>query len=152
MRLIASQTKIGSIEMADWAKRMPKIAAAAGQVEGDFGTNVGNLAALGQISKRGGGAATAAEAATSVAGLINTLKTPARVAQFQKQGINVFGGGGKIRDPVEIILESLKKTKGDPLALKKLFANVQGERAVTGLANVYRDAGGGAAGEAAFRS
>lgn len=152
MRLVASQAKVGSIEMADWAKRMPKIAAAAGQVEGDFGTNVTKLAALGQIAKRGGGASSAAEAATSVAGLINTMKTPARIEAFSKNKIDVFGQSGRLRDPVEVILDALKKTGGDPIAMKKMFANVQGERAVTGLARVYTQAGGGQAGEAAFRA
>lgn len=152
MRLVASQTKIGSVEMADFAKRMPKIAAAAGQIEGDFQGNISKLSALAQISKRSGGASSGAEAATSIAGLINTLKTPARVAKFGAAKVNVFGEGGKIRDPVEVIIDSLKKTKGDPMAMKKLFANVQGERAVTGLANTFRGAGGGEAGEEAVRA
>lgn len=151
MRGIAAQGKLGAVEMRDLASQMAKLAASAGQFGGNAVDNILKMGMLAQEARGGGGAASAAIAGTSVAGFVSTLKTPARIAQFRAHGINVFDKNKMLRDPQEIILESLKATGGDPEQMKKMFANVMGERAVTGYANIYRRAGGGGAGETAVR-
>jgi len=54
-----------------------------------------------------------------------------------------------LRNPQEIILDALRAKGMDPTGFKTIFQNVQGGRAVDGFANIYRQAGGGQAGEAA---
>jgi hypothetical protein len=103
------------------------------------------------MAKRKGGAASAPEAATAAQNFVNTLKTNARVNEFKKAGIEVFNEKGLMRDPTEIIMESIEKRGSDPVGLKKLFANVRGAKPVEALASTYRQAGGGEAGMAAVR-
>jgi hypothetical protein len=139
-RGLAEQGKIGAVEYRNLASQMAKLAAAAGQVGGDAAQNMLIMGMLAQGARAGGGAASATQAATSSMAMINTLKTPARVKQFRAHGIEVFGKDKMIRDPRQIILESLEKTGGDPMEMKKMWANVMGERAVTDYANIFRKA------------
>ena len=150
MRVIAGQGKLGAVEIKDLAVQMAKVSASAAMYEGDAGDNIVKLGALMQLSRQKGGAASASQAATSIAGLANTFKTPARVAEFKAAGIDVYNAKGQIRDPVQLIREAINKTGGDPLALKKMFANVIGAKPVEALATTYRQAGGGMAGDAAI--
>jgi hypothetical protein len=140
MRSAAGQGKLGAVEIKDLAQQMAKVAASANQIEGDPAQNMILLGAFAQEARQRGGAASAPEAATAVQGLINTLKTPARVGQFKQAGINVFTKGGQIRNPEEILIQALQKKGRDPVAFKKLFANVSGGRAVEGFASIYRKA------------
>jgi len=139
LRGVAAQGKLGAVEMRDLASQMAKLTAAAGQFSGDEVQNILMMGVLAQEARGKGGAASPQMAATAVAGFVNTLKTPARIAQFKERGIDVFDPTTKLlKDPRQIILQSLEKTQGDPEAMKKMFANVMGERAVTGFANIYR--------------
>ncbi len=140
MRGIAGQGKLGAVEMRNMASQMAKLASAAGQFGGDAVDNILKMGMLAQESRASGGASSATMAATSVQGFTNTLKTPARIAQFKELGIDIFDKDKMLNSPTEIIHQSLAKTGGDPEKLKKLFANVMGERAVTGYANAYRKA------------
>lgn len=150
MRSIAGQGKLGAVEIKDLATQMAKLAANAGQIEGKAGQNIVTLGAFAQEARQRGGASSATQAATSVASLINTFKTPARVAAFKAAtGKSAFTSDGMLRDPQELVLEALRATGMNPERFKKIFANVQGARAVEGFATVYRQHGGGAAGEAA---
>lgn len=151
MRGIAAQGKLGAVEMRDLASQMAKLAASAGQFGGNAVDNILKMGMLAQEARAGGGAASATMAATSVTGFVNTLKTPARISEFKAAGVNLRDDKNLLRDPQEIIIESLKATKGDPERMKKLFANVMGERAVQGFTNRFNQAGGGAAGEKAVR-
>lgn len=143
MRQIAGQGKIGAVEIKDLAVQMAKLGAAAGSFEGNAQDNLGVMGALVQMSRAKGGSSSATGAATSVAAMVNTLKTPARIKEFEA----VLGKGalynektGLYKSPEEIILKSISATKGDPMAFKKMWANVQGARAVEGFADIYRQA------------
>jgi len=148
MRTIAGQGKLGSVEAPELAKYMGKIAGSARAYEGDVGKTIEKLGALAQLSM-GGGAWSGATATTAIASFTNTLKTPARIDAFKKAGVNVYGKGGGLRDPLSIIKESLTATGGDAVEMKRLFANVMGARAVESLTNSYNRAGRGTAGLAA---
>lgn len=140
MRTFVAQGKSGTVESKDLAKYAGKFIAQAGAFKGDFQQNAGTLGALAQLSMKGG-ASTAAEAANSVAGLANTLKTPARLKKFKEAGIDVYDKEtGQLNSVESILTQSLTKTKGDPEAMKKLFANVMGERAIADLSNTWRKA------------
>jgi hypothetical protein len=143
MRGVAGQGKLGSIEMKDNAKYFAKIAAASTAFSGGAADNVLKVAALSQEARGGGGAWNAATAATSVTGFVNTLKTPARAKAFAAEGIDLVGEDQKLRDPFAIISEALHKTGGDMGRMKKMFANIMGERAVGGLSTAFLDASGG---------
>ena len=150
MKIIAGEGKLGAVEISDLAKQMAKIASSAGQIEGDGVNNIALLGAFAQEARQHGGAASAAQAATAVQGLINTFKTPARANAFTAAtGKSVFNDQGLIRNPQQLVMEALKATGSDPLAFKKIFSNIAGGRAVEGFATIYRQAGGGAAGEKA---
>lgn len=152
MKDTAAMGKLGAVEMKDFATQMAKIASAAPSFEGDAGENIRKLTALTQFARAKGGAASATQAATATAAFANTLKTPARVNAFKAEGIDVMNARGQLRDPMRLIEESLAKTGGDPVRLKKLFANVVGGRGVEALANTYRGAGGGDKGIEAVRA
>lgn len=142
MRGIAGQGKLGAVEMRNMASQMAKLAAAAGQFGGNAVDNILKMGMLAQEARASGGASSATMAATSVVGFTNTLKTPARIAQFKAAGIDVFDKDKNLNDPTKIIMQSLQKTGGDPEQLKKLFANIMGERAIGGYASAYRHAEG----------
>ena len=146
MRLAAGQGARGAIEIKNLATGMAGLAAKAPMFAGDTGENIGKLAALAQIARAGGGAKSAREAITGVERFADTFATPARVKEFKKAGINVYDKSGKVRDPFELIKESLVATGGDPLKMSKLFQSVMGKRGVTGLTSKYTGAGGGKAG------
>lgn len=153
MKSIAGQGKLGAVEIKDLASQMAKVAAASGQIEGDAAENIVTMGMFAQEARQRGGAASATQAATSAAALINTLKTPARAKAFQDAtGKSVFNEQGMIRDPREIVLEALRAKGMNPTAFKQIFANVAGGRAVEGFATIFRQAGGGQAGEEAVRA
>jgi hypothetical protein len=154
MRVIAGQGKIGAVEIKNLATQMAKLGTSATAFEGDPMENLTLMGALVQKSRASGGSASATQAATSVASFVNTLRTPARMKAFEaatkKKVYNEETG--MFRNPEEIIIDALQATKGDPAKFKKIFANVQGARAVEGFATTYRQAGGGDAGIAAVRA
>ena len=152
LKALTSQGQEGAIEISDLATQMAKVKAAGGAFEGSTADNIKKMGALAQLSLQLGGSASATQAATSVMGFVSTLKTPARRKEFKALGIDIDSATqkGAFADPFDIIRQSLAKTGGDPEAMKKLFSNVVGERAVTALTNTYNKAGGGDKGMAAI--
>lgn len=139
MRVLAGQGKIGAVEIGDLATQMAKLGTSATAFQGDPSRNMAFMGALAQMSRKTGGSASATQAATSVSAFVNTLRTPARMKAFQNAGVDILDKQtGEFRDPEQIILASLAKTQADPEQWKKLFANVQGARAVEGAATIYR--------------
>lgn len=150
LNVAAYSGKLGTTEISDLAKYGPKLAATAQAFGGDKERNLGEMYALAQLGLKGG-AASAAQATTSVAAMVNTLKTPARRKQFKAAGVDLEDDNGRFRSASDIITESIVAAGTDTEKFKKMWANVQGARAVEGLRNTYLDAGGGAAGVAAVR-
>ncbi len=151
MRQFSGQAEMGAISMKDLAHNMAKIAASAGQFQGDRANNIAFLGVIGQEARRGGGAATAAQSATAVSAFVNTLKTPKRAAEFEKAtGKSVFDKAtGMMRDPEVLLREAITAKGMDPLGFKKIFSSVKGAQGPEALATIFRSAGGGAAGEKA---
>lgn len=137
MRQIAGQGKLGAVEIKDLASQMAKVAAAAGQIEGDPAKTIQTMGIIAQSSRQHGGSATATQAATAVGALVNTWKTPARRAAFAQAGVKLESSPGVLRNPEEIIIESLQKRGMNTGGWKELYANVQGERAVSGFRSTY---------------
>lgn len=145
LKSLTAQGQEGAVEISDLAVQMAKLKAAGAAFEGSTAENIKKVGAMAQLSLQLGGSASATQAATSVMGFVSTLKTPSRRREFAAAGVNIDSATekGAFADPFEIIKRSLEATKGDPEAMKKLFANVVGERAVTALTNTYNKAGGG---------
>jgi hypothetical protein len=145
MRTVAGQGKLGAVEISDMATHMARVAAAASAFAGDRADIIGKMGALTQEARATGGAPSAAEAARSVVGFSNTMKKTARINAFSKEGIDVFTDKTKtkLKDPIELIKESLLATGGDLQAMNKLFMDVIGARAVFGLQQRFIGAGGG---------
>lgn len=153
MRGIAGQGKLGAVEIKDLSVQMAKISAQAPQFQGKIEDTLLLLGAFAQEARQRGGAASASQAANSVSGLVQIFKTPARVKAFAAEGIDVFDKkSGLIRNPQILLEEALRKRGMDPVGFKKMFANMQGGRAVEGFASIYRQAGGGETGMAAVRA
>lgn len=144
MRTIAGQGKVGAVEISDLAREMAKLGAASMAFGGDKKGNIEFMGALAQMARASGGAAGPAEAATAVQGFVNTLKTPARIKSFMGAGVkkeDIYDEEtGALRDPKSIIANALKAAGEDPLAFKKLFANVIGAKTVEPAAVTYREA------------
>lgn len=147
LRLIAGQGKVGAVELKDLAKYGGRLAAASQSFGGDAATNLGDMGALAQLAVARGGAASAAEAATSVAGFANTLKTPARAKEFAGKGVKLEAEGGGFRSVRDILKDAASKAtsnageKGSAtLEFKKMFANVMGARAADPAMQAYSEA------------
>lgn len=139
MKSFAGQGKLGAVEIKDLATQMAKLGSAATSFEGDPTQILATMGGLAQMSRKMGGSATATQAATSVASMVNTLKTPARMAQFKEFGVDILNEKtGMLRNPEEIILDSIEKAGTDPAKFKKMWANTGGARAVEGYAATYR--------------
>jgi len=151
MKSLVAQGQEGAIEMPDLVTQLSALGAAAPRFEGSAAANISKMGAMAQLALQMGGAKSASQATTAVMGFANTLSTPARRAQFKAMGVDIDSTSekGKFLDPFEIIKKSLQATGGDTDKMKKLFANVVGERAVRALTNSYLGAGGGQAGLAA---
>ena len=152
MRQFVVQGKVGAVEIKDLAKYMAILSASAGQFGGNAEDTIVKLGALAQLSRAKGGAASAAQATRSVAGLANTLQTPARRAKFEKFGVQLENEQGLLRDPIEILKESIRKTGGDTEKVKQMWANVIGAKPANAMSAAYKQAGGGAAGDQAMEA
>lgn len=143
MKGFAGQGKVGAVEIRDLATQMAKLSAASGAFEGKPEEIMATMGGLAQMSRKLGGSATATQAATSVLSMVNTLKTPARMNQFKEFGVDILNEKtGMLRNPEEIIFDSIEKAGTDPANLKKMWANTGGARAVEGFATTYRRARG----------
>lgn len=143
MKGFAGQGKIGAVEIKDLAQQMAKLSAATTAFEGRPEEIMATMGGLAQMSRKLGGSATATQAATSVLSMVNTLKTPARMAQFREFGVDILNEKtGMLKNPEEIILDSIEKAGTDPANMKKMWANTGGARAVEGFATTYRRARG----------
>lgn len=159
MNVAAMQGKRGAVEIKDLARYVPRIAAQAGAFGASPQNTMVQLLAATQIARRYGGAGNAAQAATATAAMVNTLKTPARVAEFRKafkraglQGehSDVYDAKtGQLRDIQSIIKDSITAagaSKDPQIAFKKMWGNVMGAKGPEGMRNIYQKAGGGKAG------
>ncbi len=142
MKALAGQGKMGAVEIKDLAVQMAKVAAAAGKFEGSGEENLAVLGGFAQEARAHGGAATATQAATSTQGFADTFAKGARFEAFKAEGIDVNSKTekGKFRDPRELIIEALQKTKGDTQRMNKMFASATAQRVTGGFAKVFNEA------------
>ncbi len=159
MRLVTAQTASGSVEMADFAKEMPKLAAAANSFGGKYEDNLGQLTALAQLAVKGG-AGSANIAANSASNIGRDMGKKVNIKNWEKQGLSVFTDNDKksndyhkyIKSPEQLILDSLKKTGGRKDLMSQLWGNSSSKRAADAAGAIYNNAGGGNKGTAAVQA
>lgn len=143
MLAIAGMGKVGAVEIRDLATQMAKIGAASGKFAGGAEKNMLVLTAMAQETRATGGAASATQAATSVASFANTFSKEKRVKAFEQiTGRKMFNENNETMGPEEIILESLKATKGSKLGMGKIVADAGARRVTAGFEKIYNAAGG----------
>lgn len=144
MRVIAGQGKMGALEIRDFARQMAKIAANAPAFEGGIDKTIGELGLIAQEAKMGGGAASAPQAATSVAAFARDFSKKTTFKHWAAAGLNPFTDNKhtQLRSPEELVLAAIRYSKGDQLKLAQLFPNSMAMRAVKPFANIYNEAAG----------
>lgn len=156
MRAIAGQGKVGAVEIKDLAAQMAKLAAASGQFAGKREDLLAFVGVMAQESRKAGGSASATQAATSILSFATNLSKPSKAQQkmLAQYGLDPFADKGKtaVKSPEEFIKEAIYKTRGNLQALGGIFSTSGSMRAVRGFANIYNQAGGGAAGQAAVEA
>lgn len=153
MKSFTGQGKVGAVEIKNLASQMAKIGTAAGSFEGGA-TTIVQMGALAQMSRARGGSASATQAATSVMSFANTFSKGARQDAFANMGIDIHAKSGKFRAPKELIIEAIRASSSDSHGgmanfdrnMGKMFMDVRARSATRGFENVYKEAGGGAAG------
>jgi hypothetical protein len=150
MRLVRVQTKQGmegAVEVKDLAKYGGRLTAGASLFGGDRATNIATLGAFSQVARQHGGAASPAEATLAA------QRFATDVAKHHKgieaTGIKVSDGKGNLRAADEIMKDMLKKSGGDVLKFGQFGLGERGNKVLTGFADIYKQGGGGKAGEAA---
>lgn len=145
LRLMAGQGKVGAVELKDLAKYGGRLSAASQSFGGNAAQNIGDMGALAQLSVARGGAASAAEAATSVAGFANTLKTSARAKEFRGHGVEIEDkkqGGYRsardiLKDSAAAAVDRTPAGGSSATEFKKMFANVKGGQAADPAFQAY---------------
>lgn len=150
---MAGQAKAGAIEFRDLASVMGPLLSATAGFEGKLSDLASTMGAVAQISLAGG-AADPREAMTAVKNFRDDLTQNAD--KFKKAGgsvggVNVFRTDTKVkntvlRDPVEIIVDTLLKTGGDLTKATKLFGK-RARKAFEPFQEAFVKAGGGEAGK-----
>jgi TP901 family phage tail tape measure protein len=150
MRIFTKQGVVGGVEVADMAKYGSRLTAGASMYGGSKEKNEATLGAMAQMARQYGSAGSAAEAtlgslrfSTDVAKHASTLKAG---------GIDVSDGKGNLRDAQSILLDMLKKTGGDVTKLAGLGLGDRGVKPLEGVANIFKNAGGGTKGEEAVKA
>jgi hypothetical protein len=151
---LTAQGAMGSIEFAEFAQVMGKVGASTAAFKDmPVADIVSMMSAFGQISKRGG-AASGAEAATSLMRMADDMvKNADKFAKLRTasgKGIDVFTydevGGKKVRgglrNPLEVYADVLEATGGDIAKIQDLFG-VRGAKAAKSVMGIATNLGGG---------
>jgi hypothetical protein len=147
VRLLAAQGMVGGVEIGDFAKYGGRLTAGATLFGGSAERNQAVLGGMSQIARQYGGAASAAEA--TLASQRFATDVAKKAGHLEGMGIKVSDGHGKLRSAEDIALDMLDKTGGDVTKLSSLQLGERGNRVMTGLAEIYRQGGGGASGKEA---
>jgi hypothetical protein len=150
MRIFARQGVVGGVEVADFAKYGSRITAGASMYGGDKEKNEATLGAMAQMARQYGSAGTAAEAT------LGSLRFSTDIAKhadsLKDAGINVSDGKGNLKDAQSVLLEMLDKTNGDVTKMAGLGLGERGVKPLEGVANIYKNAGGGQKGKDAVKA
>jgi len=163
LRAFALQGAKGSVEMKDMAAQLARITATAGKFSGDTGEQMMTFGALAQLAKESGGAASPAEAMSSVSALGNQFGKNARLGKMKELGVDPKTAEG-FNKPIETILMDMmtgaeKASRKEGGGLKNfdvkfgsMVADSSAQKATNPLTKAFKEAGGGEAGIAAAKA
>lgn len=141
MRIFAKQGIVGGVEVADMAKYGSRLTAGASMYGGSKEKNEATLGAMSQMARQYGSAGTAAEA--TLGSLRFSTDVAKHADKLKAGGIDVSDHKGNLKDAQSIMIDMLKKTKGDVTKLSHLGLGDRGVKPLEGVANIYKNAGGG---------
>ena len=141
MTVIAAQGKLGSVEIKDLATQMAKVASSSGFVAGGQDKAIIEMGILAQTARGTGGAASANQAATSVASFASDIMSkPGQKALAGKVNIWADDKHTQMRPMQDIMKSMLTYTGGSMDKIAALLPGKQSGRAFRGVAKIYNDA------------
>lgn len=151
LAVMGGQAKEGAIELKDMATQAGKLMSASGRFKGTAADLANTMGAVGQMALAGG-ASSPDEAMTALMRLSDDLSAKGGNATYRKYGVDVFTDKSKteLRDPGELIMEAVSKTKGNIPALQKMFG-LRSMKAVDPFRKAFVEAGGGDKGMSAMQ-
>jgi hypothetical protein len=152
LRGIAGQTAVGAVEWKDYGSQMGRVAAHAKFFKGDVTKNILQLSALTQLAMAGG-ATSAQDAARGITAFAQTTSKSKRVKAFKEAGIDIFEPGGREKRPImDLIKDSMIKTKGKLVPFNTLWMDTLGQKPTRAMLQAFNKAGGGEKGWLAAKS
>jgi hypothetical protein len=152
LRVFSRQGIEGGVEVADFAKYGSRITAGAGLFAGDRTSAEANLGMSAQVARQFGSAATPAEATMAAQRMATDMQKKA--GRLKEMGVDVVDHNdpkGGFRSMEDIMVDMLKN-KNKVTEISEFKIGERGNRVLTGFADIYNSAGGGAAGEKAVRA
>ena len=138
MATLAQQGAMGAVEIRDLARDFGKLGAATRSFEGGAPQLLRTMGAFAQMAVARGGAEGSADASTASVRLASDIVTNRK--KFKGLGVDVKSEADptKLRDPLEIMIDVLKKTKGDVVKTGGLFGQ-ESAKIFKSLAAVYSE-------------
>lgn len=152
LRVFSRQGIEGGVEISDFAKYGARITAGSGLFSGSRTAAEANLGMAAQVARQFGSAASPAEATMAAQRMATDMQKKA--GHLKDLGVDVVDHNdpkGGFRS-MEDIMVDLLKNKNKITELPEFKIGERGNRVLTGFADIYNSAGGGAAGEAAVRA
>ncbi len=141
MAVVAQQGKLGSVEIKDLASQMAKVASSSGFIAGGQDNAIIQLGAMAQTARGTGGAASANQAATSVASFASDIMSkPGQKALAGKVNIWADEKHTMMKPMQDIMKGMLEYTGGSMDKIAALLPGKQSGRAFRGIAKIYNDA------------
>lgn len=158
MTVIAAQGKMGAVEMKNLASQMAKVGAASGTFAGGD-KSILQSAALVQMARARGGAASATQAASGMMAFSDVFSKGARLDKFQHFGVQVHEANGQVRDQKSLIVDMIRAASSAQFGgmgnfdrnMGAMVGSTQARRITRGAERAFTDAGGGEAGLAAAK-
>lgn len=139
MGVLAQQGAMGAVEIKDLAQDFGKLGAATRGFEGGSPALLRTMGAFAQIAVARGGAESSADASTAASRLVGDIVTHKKRFAALGVGIQSKKDPTKLADPMQIMADTLEKTKGDVMKTSGLFGLESG-KIFKGLAATYSEA------------
>jgi hypothetical protein len=127
MGVLAQQGAMGAVEIKDLAQDFGKLGAATRGFQGSAPDLLRTMGAFAQVAVARGGAESSADASTAASRLVGDIVTHKKKFAALGVGIQSKTDPTKLADPMQIIADTLEKTKGDVMKTSGLFGLESGK-------------------------
>lgn len=147
MLKLAGMGRIGAADIQVFAAELSKLAPMAARLGGDRATGIAKMGTLMQLAMAGG-AKGASEASTAAVRFVDSLTKGPTQKAWAKQGLTPFTDSThtQVKDPLQIMMDVLQRTKGDQTDIARLFTSGPAKQVIEPLRQAYMEAGGGTQG------